>query len=111
MAARRVFVIWTHPLFHESMRLLLKQPSVKWVGATSDHAAAKTQIARLHPDTIIVEEESGGVPPEALAVLQDCSWKVRVVGLGLDDNQMVVYRREQQTVSQADDLLHLIESD
>lgn|SRR5574337_242601 len=111
MTSRRVFVIWTHPLFHESVRLLLHHPDVEWVGATSDHAAAREQIVTLRPDTILVEEGEGGAPPEALEVLEACSWKVRVVGLGLDDNQMIVYRREQRTVAQAEDLLHLIQSD
>jgi len=111
MATRRVFVIWTHPLFHESVRLLLSHPGIEWVGATADHAAAREQIVRLRPDTILVEEEESGVPPEALEILEACSWKVRVVGLGMDDNRLIVYRREQRTVAQAEDLLHLIQSD
>ncbi len=111
MTTARVFVIWTHPLFHESVRLLLNHPGVEWVGATADHAAAREQIAKLRPDTILVEEGESGVPPEALEILEACSWKVRVVGLGMDDNQLIVYRREQRAVAHAEDLLHLIQSD
>ncbi len=111
MATRRVFVIWTHPLFHESVRLLLTHPGIEWVGATADHAAAREQVAKLRPDTILVEEGESGIPAEALGLLEACSWKVRVVGLGMDDNQLIIYRREQRTVAQAGDLLRLIQSE
>lgn len=111
MATRRVFVIWTHPLFHESVRLLLSHPDIEWVGATADHVGARGQIADLRPDTILVEEGDSGIPPEALKLLEACTWKVRVVGLGMDDNRLIVYRREQRTVTQADDLLRLIRGD
>jgi DNA-binding NarL/FixJ family response regulator len=111
MAKQRAFVIWTHPLFHESVRRLLQHPDVEWVGGTSDHAAAREQIASLRPDTILIEQGESGAPPEALEVLEACSWKVRVVGLGMDDNRLIVYRREQRTVVQAGDLLRLIQSD
>ncbi len=95
----------------DCLRLLLSHPSVEWVGATADHAAAREQITHLRPDTILVEEGESGLPPEALEILDACSWKVRVVGLGMDDNRLIVYRREQRTVAQAEDLLRLIQSD
>lgn len=111
MAIRRVYVIWSHPLFHESVRALLKHPDIEWVGATSDYVAAREQIASLRPDTVLVEQGESGVPPEALGILQACSWKVRVVGLGLADNELRVYHCEQRRVRKADDLLRLVQGD
>lgn len=104
-----MFVIWTHPLFHESVRLLLKHPEVEWVGATSDHAAVRGQIASLHPDTILVEvEEDQHASAETLEILEASSSEIRVIQLGLVDNQLTVYHREHRTVEQPSDLLRLI---
>ncbi len=108
MAIRRVFVIWTHSLFHESVRLLLRHPDIEWVGATTDLAAAREQIASLRPDTILVEEREGSLSPEALEIMEACPWEVRVIGLSLADNQTSVYHREQRTVGKAEELLHLV---
>ena len=109
MAARRVFVIWSNPLFHESLRLLLNHPEVEWVGATSDHATAHDQIVSLFPDTILIEEEEeSNASAETLEILGTGSADVRVIRLSLTDNELRIYHREQRTVGQAEDLLKLI---
>ncbi len=112
MTNRRVFVIWTHPLFHESIRLLLNHPGIEWVGATPDHRVAREEIIRLQPDTILIEEgESGGTPGEAMGILETGPSDVRVIRLSLADNALSVYHREQRVVGQAEDLLRLIQND
>ncbi|MBI3361644.1 MAG: response regulator transcription factor [Chloroflexi bacterium] len=112
MAITRAFVIWTHPLFHESVRRLLSHPDIEWAGATSDHAKAPDLIASLQPNTILFEEgESEDALAEMLKILEASSSDVRVIRLSLSDNQLTVYHREQRTVAQAEDLLHLIQSD
>ena len=112
MARHRVFVVWTHPLFQEAVHRLLSHPDIDWVGTTSDHAAARDQIVDLCPDTILIEEEEGGsVPAEILEILEGGSSDVRVIRLSLADNELRVYHRTQRTVKQAEDLLHLIQSD
>jgi chemotaxis response regulator CheB len=111
MATRRVFVIWIHPLFHESVRLLLTHPDIEWLGATSDHSTALTQIEKLCPDTILLEEEEGSnASAEALEILEASSTNMRVIRLNLADNELKIYRREDRTVAQAEDLLHLIQN-
>ena len=112
MARHRVFVVWTHPLFQDAVHRLLSHPDIDWVGATSDHATAHDQIVGLCPDTVLIEEgEGGGVPAEALEILEDSTSDVRVIRLSLADNELRVYHRTQRTVTQAEDLLHLIQSD
>jgi len=111
MAPRRVYLIWTHPLFHEAVRGLLKHPDVEWLGATSDPEVALKQIVELRPETVLIEELEGGIPPEALEILETCPWELRVVGLSLADNTLSVYHREQRTVAQPEDLLDLIRND
>ncbi|OGO73287.1 MAG: hypothetical protein A2Z49_00155 [Chloroflexi bacterium RBG_19FT_COMBO_56_12] len=110
MAVQRVFIMWTHPLFHESMRLILNHPHVEWVGSNSDYAAASEQILSLRPDIVLVEDEDeGDAPTLALGILETCNWDVRVIGLSLSNNKLSMYQREVRIVGQADDLLHLIQ--
>ena len=108
MTIRRVYVIWNHPLFHESVRLLLKHPDIEWVGATTDFAVAREQIASLRPDTVLVEGLKDGLSPEVLEIMNSCVWKVLLLGLNLSDNTTRVYYSEQRIVGRADDLLRLV---
>lgn len=111
MQTQRVFVIWTHPLFHASVVLLLKNPNIELVGTTSDYAEAVDEISRHQPDTILIEKTGTKVPAEVLQILENSSWKVRVIGLSLEDNELSIYHREQQTVGQVGDLLRFILSE
>jgi DNA-binding NarL/FixJ family response regulator len=106
-----VFVIWTHPLFHESVRLLLEDPEVEWVGSASDYETARTEVLNLQPDTIIVEEVENPISDKIIKILEGSSWNLRVIGLNLDSNKLSVYHRENRTVAQAEDFLHLITED
>jgi DNA-binding NarL/FixJ family response regulator len=111
MPIQRVFIIWSHPLFHESVRLLLDHPDIEFVGTTSDYKTAHEEILSLQPDTIIVEEEEGGLPNEKMKYLESYPWKVRITFLNLTDNQLHMYQHEQRTIGQAEDLLRLILSE
>jgi DNA-binding NarL/FixJ family response regulator len=108
MTIRRVFVIWTHPLFHESVRLLLKHPEVDWAGAARDIHTAQEQIMKLQPDTILVEKTGAGIPPAVMELLEMEIWNVRIIGLSLADNEISLYQREHQTVVEAGDLLQFV---
>lgn len=109
--AQRVYVVWTHPIFHEAVRLLLSHPDVEWVGASSDYADAKDEILRLRPDTIVVESVGEGVPVEVMDLLEGSAWYGRIFGLSLADNELNVYHREHWTVGRSDDLLRLVLGD
>ena len=108
MSIRRVYVIWTHPLFHESIRLLLKHTSIHFVGANSDYITAQGEILNLRPDTILIEDVDEGETNQAMKVLKSCPWNVTVVLISLTDNQLNLYHHEQRTVGRTDDLLQLI---
>jgi len=111
MHNQRVFIIWTNPLFHTSMVLLLDDPQIEVVGDTSNYTAAWQQISAQRPDTILIEKTGNVVPAEVLEILENSTWKVRVMGLSLADNELSIYHREQQTVAQIGDLLRFILSD
>lgn len=108
MAVRRVYVIWINPLFHESARLLLKHPEIIWVGATADLGVAREEIQRLQPDTILFEKAGAVVPPGVVEFLEEERREVRLIGFSLDDNQMSLYHREHQAVTEVGDLLQFI---
>jgi DNA-binding NarL/FixJ family response regulator len=109
MAIHQVYVIWTHPLFHDSLRQLLDHTDIKWVGAASDFTAAVEEISRLHPDTILIEEQEGETTTATfMKIVEKFQWNLRVVGVSLNDNQLSVYQHAQQTVGQPEDLIRLI---
>ncbi len=109
MDSRRVFVIWIHPLFFESLRLLLKSADVQWIGSSHSSEKKYEEIHRLKPDTILIEEEENGqIPNNMLELMEAGSSNIRVFRLSLTDNDLQIYHREKRTVVQADDLLNLI---
>ncbi|HUV29052.1 MAG TPA: hypothetical protein VMW34_16950 [Anaerolineales bacterium] len=109
MATQRVYVIWTHPLFHDSLRQLLDHTEINWLGAASDFTIAVEEISRLHPDTILIEELEGETTTSAfMEIVEKFQWNLRVVGISLNDNQLSVYQHAQQTVGQPEDLIRLI---
>ncbi len=109
MATHRVYVIWTNPLFHDSLLQLLAHTDIKWVGAASDFTIAVEEISRLHPDTILIEEQDGETTTTTfMEIVDKFQWNLRVVGVSLSDNQLSVYQHAQQTVGQPEDLIRLI---
>lgn len=108
MTERRVFVIWTDPLFHESVRLLLKHPEIIWVGAATDFTTAQKEIARLHPNTILFEKTKAGFPVDMMGMLVTEAGDMRIIELSLDTNEMILYHRERQIAIEAGDLLKYV---
>ncbi len=109
MATHQVYVIWAHPLVHDSLRQLLDHTDIKWVGAASDFTIAVEEISHLHPDTILIEELKGDTTTSTfMEIVGKFQWNLRVVGISLNDNQLSVYQHEQQTVGQPEDLIRLI---
>ncbi len=108
MAVRRVFVIWKHPIFYDSVRMLLKHPDVEWVGATSDCMAACDEMVSIQPDAIMVEENEQHPSEETLNFLELTPWGAIIIGLSLANNQLNIYRHEQKVVEKAGDLLHVV---
>ncbi len=110
MQTRRVFVIWTHPLFLESIRLLLEQSQIELVGSTSDHEAAHAQIEAQTPDIVIIEQTDGEEQAsiETVSILRSGA---KVIRLSMDDNEISLYSREHRTAMQSGDLVNLIVGD
>lgn len=105
----RVFIVWSHELFYELVHVLLEHPGVEEVGASSQRATLRAEITNLRPDNIIIE--GACMKAETFRILESCPWNPRVIRLSLQDNELIVYHREQRTVEQADDLLLLLQDD
>ncbi len=108
MAKHRVFIMWTHPLFSETVGRLLGDAEVEIVGGSSNLAAGLEEIGRLQPDVVIAEEDPSGAPAEAIVALKAGPAEMLILGLNLSNNALQVYRREQRTVADPEDLLHML---
>ncbi|OGT26143.1 MAG: hypothetical protein A2Z17_07815 [Gammaproteobacteria bacterium RBG_16_66_13] len=108
MAVRRVYLVWTHPLFFETVHRLLSHQDVELVGESMDHKAARAEIARLRPDVVVLEEAEGGSSTDLVDFLQAGAKDVQILGLNLMDNELHVYQRRQRTVVHPGDLVDVI---
>ncbi len=108
---RRVFIVWCNQLFYESVQALLNHPDIEVVGTSSEPGTAWTNIERLRPDTVIVEEcwSSSDTGREVLHIMESSAWDPRILRLGLHNNELQMYHREHRTLEQAGDLLNLIQ--
>jgi DNA-binding NarL/FixJ family response regulator len=108
MAVRRVFILWTHSLFHETVRALLNDPQVELLGSSQDYSKVQVQISEQPPDILVVEEEDYTNFIKIIDLLKNQRENIRVVGLNLLDNEMSVFEFHQKTVCKADDLLQWV---
>jgi hypothetical protein len=108
MTVRRVFVIWTNPLFHKSVLLLLDHPDIIWVGETSEFMTAHEEIMRLHPDTILFEKTGVDFPVGLMEILKVETQDMRIIGVSLYNNEMSLLHRQHQAVLEAGDLLRFV---
>jgi hypothetical protein len=109
MKSHRVYVIWIYPLFLESLRLLLRNTDIEWIGACGTSENEYAEIHRLNPDTVLVEvEESGNLPGNVIDLLESGATDIRIFRLSLANNDLRIYHREKRVVMQAGDLLNLI---
>ena len=108
MAVRRVYLVWTHSLFHQSVRLLLNHPEVEVVGTTSDYENAADEILGYQPDALLIEETAGRQLKQVMDRLGDIPWDLRVVSLNMVDNLVNLVDLKHSLVESAEDLIHLI---
>ncbi len=102
-----VFVIWTNPLFLESIRALLSHPEIHLVGVNSDVSQAQKEIVALRPNVVIIESSSVSSPDdcETLPILKSGA---RVIQMSLDDNELNLFQYQHRTLAEAEDLLTMI---
>lgn len=108
MPGRRMFVICSHPLFLKSLRVLLDNPEIEWVGLATDFVDLPAQVKALQPDVILIEGEVIENAKRALQILATNHRNLRIIGLNMLDNEMSVFEAGQGIINKTDDLLRLI---
>ena len=78
------------------------------IGGSSDPAAGLVEISLLQPDVVIAEEDPSGARTEAIEALRAGPSEMLILGLNLRNNGLQVYRREQRTVADPEDLLQIL---
>lgn len=111
MAQPRVFIIWAHPLFDETVRRLLQDWGVDVVGSASDQHTALSEIASLNPNVVILEDPDEPSDSEQQKTMAIINASPHVIRLNLNDNELRSYRREKRTVGKIEDLADLLMSD
>lgn len=108
---QRIFIVWAHPIFRETVSLLLNHPAVEIVGLSADREAAMAEIEALKPNTIIIEEteDTAFTHGEAARFLEACSWELRVIRLSLQDNELWLLQKQRRSIGSSEDFLRIIQ--
>ncbi len=109
----RILLVSRQSIFSSGLQsLLTHQAQVVIVGQEADPVRAVERVKELRPDVVIVDSEC----PEcdlaelALAIFRT-RLKVRVIGLGLSDNAIHIYRNERIIAHGVEELMEAIERD
>ncbi len=104
--ASRVLLVYHNPLFAHSIHAALRtQPQLALVGEFDDWTRAETEIARLAPDVVIVEEDEREATDEMLRALRACESFWRVVAMRLDETAMHIWSGAWQPITRTQDLI------
>jgi DNA-binding NarL/FixJ family response regulator len=107
---RRIYIVWVHPLFCDTVRLLLTHPSIEIVGLSNDYDTATEEVAKHKPDTIIIEdfEESAVTQIKTSEIMNLFPEAERIIRLSLKDNELWIYRHKHQSINNIEDFLSII---
>ena len=110
MVIKNVYVIWTHPLFHVSIRALLDHPEIELIGSSSDWIIALEEIAESKPEIIIIEEDDLEINTSInlMVNLGSNHPDYHIIGLNINDNKLNVFHHQEQKVMEVDDLMRLV---
>ena len=113
MDTRRVYIVWSNPLFRDTIRLLLNHPMLEIVGTGSQLDVVLNDIERTKPEIIIVEqtEDNSVTQIDAMKILKACPWEARVIRLSLEDNELWVYHHQRQIINATEDFLRIVQDD
>jgi AmiR/NasT family two-component response regulator len=104
----RVYAFWRNPIFHDSVRMLLKHPQVEWVGDSSDPTAFNDEVIQLQPDIVLIEQTEEKEYTEILELLRANSICMKIIAINLEDNQLQILKSDKKTIVQAEDFLDLV---
>lgn len=107
--ARRVFLVWEHPLLRKALQALLSDAQIEWVGDSANLDDFSQLLERYEPEIVLVEEQESNPSHRAAQVLAICQQAhLRVIGINLSGNDIQYYEFDQRTITERDDLINLI---
>lgn len=105
----KVYIVFTHALFAQGIRSLLRgRRAMRVIGMESEAAKALEAVRTLKPEVIIVEESDASVQSPHLQAILQRHPAGRVVALDLDHNFATVYDRHRVMTTQPADLVKAI---
>ncbi len=104
-AASRVLLVYHNPLFAHSIRVALEAaPHIRLVGELNDWSRIDTELARLGPDVVLVEEDERAATDAMLGDLRARQAAWRVVALRLDETTMHIWSGTGKALQKPQDL-------
>ncbi len=101
----RVLLVYHNDLFAHSIRVALQEaPRIELVGELKDWTQVETEIARLTPDVVLVEEDESIATDTMLGALRAHQSSWRVVALGLDATTMHIWSGDGKALQEPQDL-------
>lgn len=105
----RVLLVYHNPLFAHSIRVALEGvPRIRLVGELDDWTRVQSEIARLRPDVVLVEEDEGEATDAMLGALRVRKSPWRVVALRLDETTMHIWSGAGKALRKPQDLYNAL---
>ena len=108
---KRIFILSGHPLFCQGIEMLLRQEDgLEIVGRETDADRAIERVKELHPDIVIVDNDSlKQAPSPVMMQIWEQQFGTKIIGLSLLSNTICIYREEQRVARGVEDLIKAIE--
>ncbi|HEX8992058.1 MAG TPA: hypothetical protein VF784_10310 [Anaerolineales bacterium] len=105
----RVLLVYHNALFAHSIRVALEGARrIKLVGELDDWTRVQSEIARLAPDVVLVEEDEGAATDAMLGALRARKSPWRVVALRLDETTMHIWSGAGRSLRKPQDLYNAL---
>jgi len=106
-----IYIISKHPMFGEGIEeMLRRRGGVEILGFERDITKAIDQIIELKPEIVVYDcnADQDEINAAIMQILKK-GVEVKIIGLDIQSNTFLVYKREQHEVQQLEDLFQEIE--
>jgi len=108
MAKRRVFILYSHPLFAKGVESLLHQEAdLEVAGLSLDQGDSSEAVKAFGPDVVIIDSESQVVAQLVPTLLQQHPG-LKVVSMNPGENEVTIHYRQQERVTTIGDLVEIL---
>ncbi len=108
MATRHIFILWSNPLFQDSVSRLLDHPDIVCMGSAEISTASLPELQQQHLDAIIYEKKDSNTTGEIINLLEPGAGPLHLIGFNLEDNELWSYHCEHKVIARAEDLEEMV---